>query len=82
MVEGPDPELAGVRPFRQMCSQDAVVDHVDERSDAVPAFIIEPDLGEEDGSLSGPQEAAAWASCSRQAHLHVVFGVQTVDKAR
>lgn len=44
MVEGSDPKLAGVFPLRQICSQDAVIDHVDECSDTVPAFIIEPDL--------------------------------------
>lgn len=44
MVEGPDAVLAGVFPFRQVCSQEAVIHHVDECSDTVPAFIIEPDL--------------------------------------
>lgn len=44
MVEGPDAVLLGVFPFRQVRSQDAIIHDVDERSDTVPAFIIEPDL--------------------------------------
>lgn len=44
MVEGSDPELAGVVLLRQICSQDAVIDHIDECADTVPSFIIEPDL--------------------------------------
>lgn len=62
MVERPDPNLAGVGPLRQVGSQDAVVDDVDEGADAVPAFVIEPDLERKDGSLSRPQPAAAWTS--------------------
>ena len=44
MVEGADAVLGGVRPGGQVGAQDAVVDHVDERPDAVPALIVEPDL--------------------------------------
>lgn len=44
MVRSTDAVLAGVFAFRKVCSHDAVVHHVDERSDTVPAFIIEPDL--------------------------------------
>lgn len=79
VVERPDTKFAGVCPARQVCPQEAVVDHVDEGSDAVPAFIIEPDLKKRGRS----QEAAAWASpLTPRSHLHVVFGVQTVDEPR
>lgn len=51
VVEGPDAVLAGVGPRGQVGSQDAVIDHVDEGADAVPAFIVEPDLRTQDGSV-------------------------------
>lgn len=44
VVEGGDAELGGVAPGGQVGAQDAVVHHVQERPDAVPAFVIEPDL--------------------------------------
>ncbi len=44
MVEGYDAVLVDIFPFRQVCSQDAVIHHIDESADTVPAFVIEPDL--------------------------------------
>lgn len=57
MVEGPHPKAAGALPWRQVGSEDAVVDDVDEGPDAVPAFVIEPDLKNKDGDEQ--QEAPA-----------------------
>lgn len=44
VVEGPDAVLAGVGAARQVGPEDGVVHDVDECSDAVPAFVVEPDL--------------------------------------
>ena len=45
MVEGADAVGGGVRPGGQVGTQDPVVHHVYERPDAVPALVVEPDLG-------------------------------------
>lgn len=44
VVVGGDAELGGVFAGLQVCPQDAVVHHVEEGADAVPAFVVEPDL--------------------------------------
>lgn len=44
VVEGADAVRAGVRPRGQVRPEDGVVHHVDEGADAVPAFVVEPDL--------------------------------------
>lgn len=44
VVEGHDAVVVGVRPWRQVGSQDGVVHHVHEGRDAVPALVVEPDL--------------------------------------
>lgn len=44
VVEGPDAVLAGVRAAGQVGPEDGVVHDVDECSNAVPAFVVEPDL--------------------------------------
>lgn len=44
MVEGTDAVAAGVLPIRQVGSQDTITHHVEERPNAVPAFVVEPDL--------------------------------------
>lgn len=49
VVEGPHPKVAGLLPWRQVGSEDAVVDDVDEGPDTVPAFVVEPDLKNKDG---------------------------------
>lgn len=48
VVEGADAVLAGVSSLRQVCPKDGVVHHVDEGADAVPAFVVKPDLRRED----------------------------------
>ncbi|TNN64375.1 hypothetical protein EYF80_025416 [Liparis tanakae] len=44
VIGGSDAELGGVLVGLQTRAQDAVVHHVEERADAVPAFVVEPDL--------------------------------------
>lgn len=44
VVEGSDAVHAGVLPLRQVGPQDAVVHHIDEGADAVPALVVEPHL--------------------------------------
>lgn len=44
MVGGRDAKLCGVLVVFQTRPQDAVVHHVEEGTDAVPAFVVEPDL--------------------------------------
>lgn len=44
VVEGPDAVLAGVGAAGKVGPEDGVVHDVDECSDAVPAFVVEPDL--------------------------------------
>lgn len=45
MVVGGDAKLCWVVAALQTRPQDAVVHHVEERADAVPALVVEPDLG-------------------------------------
>lgn len=54
VVEGSDPEELRVSTGGQVGPQDPVVHHVDERPDAVPALIIEPDLREDKESFIDP----------------------------
>lgn len=63
VVEGPDPVLAGVFPLRQVRSQDAVIHHVDEGSNTVPAFIIEPDLRTVKHEPSNVQKQEGFSVC-------------------
>ena len=44
VVEGTDAVLAGVLAGGQAGAQDSVVHHVQERPDAVPPLVVEPDL--------------------------------------
>lgn len=44
VVEGTDAILAGVLAGGQAGAQDSVVHHVQERTDAVPPLVVEPDL--------------------------------------
>lgn len=44
VVKSLDGEFAGVQPGGQTGTQNTVVHHVEERSDTVPAFVIEPNL--------------------------------------
>ena len=44
MIVGGDAKLCGVFAAFQTCPQDAVVHHVEEGADAVPALVVEPDL--------------------------------------
>lgn len=44
MVKSFDSKFGGVQTGGQAGTQDSVVHHVEERGDAVPAFVIEPDL--------------------------------------
>lgn len=46
MIVGSDAKLCRVVAALQTRPQDAVVHHVEERADAVPALVVEPDLGE------------------------------------
>lgn len=47
MVKSFDGELGGVQTGGETGTQDTVVHHIEEGSDAVPTFIIEPDLHKE-----------------------------------
>lgn len=44
MIERRDAKLGGVLAGGQTGPQDSVVHHVEEGPDAVPAFVVEPDL--------------------------------------
>lgn len=44
MIGGSDAKLGGVLSGFQTRPQDAVVHHVEEGADAVPALVVEPDL--------------------------------------
>ncbi len=44
MIVGSDAKLCRVFAVLQIRPQDAVVHHVEERTDAVPALVVEPDL--------------------------------------
>lgn len=46
MVESFDAEFGALRAGGQISTQDGVVHDIEERSDTVPALIIEPDLEE------------------------------------
>lgn len=45
VIVGGDAKLCRVVAALQTRPQDAVVHHVEERADAVPALVVEPDLG-------------------------------------
>lgn len=47
MIVGSDAKLCGVFAAFQTCPQDAVVHHIEERTNAVPALVVEPDLERE-----------------------------------
>ena len=53
MVEGGDAVPAGIFTCGQVGPQDAVVHHVDEGRNTVPAFVVKPDLRRPD---SGTRE--------------------------
>lgn len=53
MIVGCDAKLCRVFAGLQICPQDAIVHHIEERTDTVPALVVEPDLEREKGiSLS------------------------------
>lgn len=47
MIVGSDAKLCRVFAAFQTCPQDAVVHHIEERTNAVPALVVEPDLERE-----------------------------------
>lgn len=49
MIVGCDAKLCRVFVGLQICPQDAIVHHVEERTDTVPALVVEPDLERENG---------------------------------
>lgn len=49
MIESSDAKLLRLLASGQTCPQDAVVHHVEEGADAVPALVVEPDLERERG---------------------------------
>lgn len=51
MIVGSDAKLCGVFVGWQTRPQDAIVHDIEERADAVPALVVEPDLKREAGIL-------------------------------
>lgn len=49
MIESSDAKLLRLLASGQTCPQDAVVHHVEEGADTVPALVVEPDLERERG---------------------------------